>query len=93
VPIDHLLTVEQVAAILGMRKSWVYERTLRGEIPCVKLGALLRFDPEDISRYVEAHKAGQGKRPAPNSDFGDHRAETLVRNGRASRRPSRASKV
>jgi excisionase family DNA binding protein len=89
--IDRLLTVEQAAAAIGMRKSWVYERVRRGEIPHVKLGRLLRFDPKDLARYVEAHKRGAAN--VPNSDFGDRRSETLARQPRASERRSRVSKV
>jgi excisionase family DNA binding protein len=52
-----LLTVDEVAALLKVSKSWVYERTRshRGDehaLPFVKLGKYLRFDERDIRAYI-----------------------------------------
>ncbi len=52
---DKLLTVSEVAAMLRVPTSWVYERTrARGaqRIPHVKLGKYLRFDGEQIKTWV-----------------------------------------
>jgi hypothetical protein len=38
----RLLTASEVASMLGVPKSWLYERWRRGLIPTVELGALLR---------------------------------------------------
>ena len=40
---DELLTLDEVAALLKLPKSWIYERTRRKLIPHVKLGKYLRF--------------------------------------------------
>lgn len=56
-----LLTVDEVAALLKVSKSWVYERTrshARDEhaLPFVKLGKYLRFDGRDIRTYIDQQR-------------------------------------
>lgn len=46
--LEKLLTVDEVAALLKVPKSWVYERTRRGTIPHLKLGKYLRFPLADL---------------------------------------------
>jgi excisionase family DNA binding protein len=55
-----LLTVADVAAILKVNKSWVYEHTrdeAEDRLPFVKLGKYLRFDRTDLRAYVAAKRA------------------------------------
>lgn len=47
-----LLSIDQLADYLGVKKSWVYDRTYRGKIPCYKLGKLLRFDIDEIEVWL-----------------------------------------
>jgi predicted DNA-binding transcriptional regulator AlpA len=52
---DELVTVREVAALLKVPISWVYEHTrpeCRDPLPCVKLGKYLRFVPADIFEYL-----------------------------------------
>jgi excisionase family DNA binding protein len=63
---DDLLTLDEVAALLKLPKSWIYERTRRKLIPHVKLGKYLRFPRAALSRWVHGDDggelgAGQGK--------------------------------
>ena len=54
--VESLLTVKEVAEILRVPVSWVYERTRRrgGErLPHVKVGKYLRFRQSDLAAYVE----------------------------------------
>jgi predicted DNA-binding transcriptional regulator AlpA len=57
--LDTLLTVEDVAAILKVNKSWVYEHTRsRGtprseRLPYIKIGKYLRFEARAIRAYLE----------------------------------------
>jgi len=51
-----LWTVAEVAAYLRVSRSWVYHRTAAGLLPCLRVGALVRFDPEKIRTYAQ----GQG---------------------------------
>ena len=49
----RLLTADQVAALLGVPKSWVYEQSRRGRIPTVTLGRYRRYRAEAIDRWLE----------------------------------------
>jgi excisionase family DNA binding protein len=53
----RLLTVQEVAELLRVPVSWVYDRTrLRGSerLPHIKVGKYLRFRAEELERYIEA---------------------------------------
>ncbi len=49
---ERLLTVTELCRLLGMSRRWVHERTRRREIPCYRFGTALRFDPEEIRRWI-----------------------------------------
>jgi excisionase family DNA binding protein len=49
----RLLTAAEVAAMLGVPKTWVYEQSRAGRIPTVPLGRYRRFRPEAIEAWVE----------------------------------------
>ena len=58
---DELLTVEEVAAVLKVSKSWVYGRTrARGpeRIPFIKLGKYLRFQASAVRAFVTQQRQG-----------------------------------
>jgi excisionase family DNA binding protein len=58
--LDDLMTIADVAALLKVSKSWVYEHTRDGvedRLPAVKLGKYLRFDRNDLRAYVDAKRA------------------------------------
>jgi excisionase family DNA binding protein len=53
---DELMTVSEIAAVLKVPNSWVYERTRRRgieRIPHVKLGKYLRFSMPQIRKWLE----------------------------------------
>lgn len=77
------LTVDQVAGLLGVPKSFIYRRTARGHsdpLPHYRLGGHLRFKIEDVEAWVERHR----RDPAPPPPV------TLVAASRP-RRPSSTS--
>ncbi len=49
----RLFTVEEVCEVLGMGKSWVYQRLRSGEIPSIRLGRVLKVKQEDLEEYLE----------------------------------------
>lgn len=49
---DPLWRVVDVARYLNMSESWVHKAAADGSLPSVRLGASLRFDPEEIRRFV-----------------------------------------
>ena len=59
----ELLTVADVAALLKVSKSWVYEHTrARGtprsdRLPHIKIGKYVRFDPQLVRAFLERRPA------------------------------------
>lgn len=53
-----LLTAAQVAQLLEVPVSWVYEQSRRGLIPTVTLGRYRRYRLEAIEVWVEEIEAG-----------------------------------
>ncbi len=53
---DHLLSVGEVASWLGMSTPWIYKQCEKGTLPFLRLGQAIRFDPEDIKRYLASRK-------------------------------------
>jgi excisionase family DNA binding protein len=60
----ELLTVADVAALLKVSKSWVYEHT-RGRgtprsdrLPHIKIGKYVRFDPQLVRAFLERRTEG-----------------------------------
>ena len=45
----ELLTLDEVVTWLRVPRSWVYERTRKGQIPHVKLGKYLRFSRQALA--------------------------------------------
>ena len=56
--LHELLTVEDVAALLKVSRSWVYEHTRsRGaarteRLPYIKIGKYKRFDPRSVREFL-----------------------------------------
>jgi excisionase family DNA binding protein len=55
-----LLTAGQVAKLLGVPTSWVYEQSRRGRIPTVTLGRYRRYRAEAIHDWLEEIEAAGG---------------------------------
>jgi excisionase family DNA binding protein len=50
--------VPELATYLDLPKSWVYAQAEAGALPHFKLGRYLRFDFDEIDRYLEHHRRG-----------------------------------
>lgn len=48
----RLLTADEVAARLGVPKSWVWARARADEIPCVRLGRYRRFREDAVDAWI-----------------------------------------
>ncbi len=53
-----LRDVAWVAAFLGLSRSWVYQATAAGRLPCVRIGGRVRFDPTAIKAWVRGDAPG-----------------------------------
>ena len=63
--LEALWTVADVARFLSMSRQWVYKHAELGALPCVRIGASLRFQPSEIRRYVEQRAQRQPARVVP----------------------------
>jgi excisionase family DNA binding protein len=52
------LTVDEAAERLGVKRSWIYERTRRNTIPHRRLGKFVRFTEQDIRTIADAAAIG-----------------------------------
>ena len=48
-----LLTPDDVADLLKVNKSWVYEAAREGRIPHVRLGRYVRFEEAEIEEWLK----------------------------------------
>ncbi len=50
--VNGFWNVSEAATYLRMSSSWVYKAARRGELPCVRFGASLRFAPGAIRAWI-----------------------------------------
>jgi excisionase family DNA binding protein len=50
------LTVPDVASILSVKESTVYQWAKSGEIPHYRLGRIVRFKRKDLEVWIEGHR-------------------------------------
>lgn len=58
---DTLLTIQEVAELLQVPSSWVYQRTRRratNRIPGFRLGKYWRFRASDVMVWLEQQRVG-----------------------------------
>ena len=55
-PENRLWTPHDVAHFLAVSRSWVYRAAERGELPCLHVGALVRFEPDAIRRWTRGER-------------------------------------
>jgi len=56
---DGLLTIAEVADLLRVPKSWIYQRTRRrgiDRLPHVKLGKYLRFRIPEVHKWLDQYR-------------------------------------
>jgi excisionase family DNA binding protein len=52
-----LLSVNEVAGLLGVTRGTIYRRLIRdGELPAYRVGERLRFRPADVDAYLERNR-------------------------------------
>jgi len=55
-PAPKLLTARDAAKALAICEKTLWAFTDRGEIPVVRIGRSVRYDPQDLSRWIEFRK-------------------------------------
>jgi excisionase family DNA binding protein len=51
-----LIGVKEVSEILNVKPSTLYQWAELGQIPCIKINGALRFDLEDIKKWIDSCK-------------------------------------
>lgn len=68
-----LLTVKELAQLIRVPASWIYQRTRMGQsaIPHVKFGKYVRFDAQEVYAFFQrkdtAQRQADGANTPPNS--------------------------
>ena len=57
-----MLTVTQVSRMLNIKASTIYSWVGLGKIPHVKIHGLIRFDPQDLRKWIDSFKNNQPMR-------------------------------
>ena len=50
--IDGLMTVDEVAVLLGLSKFTIYRMAQKRQIPCMMLGGTRKFDPSTLIMWL-----------------------------------------
>lgn len=58
---QQLWDVSDVAQYLKVSRSWVYHRAESGELPCLRIGGLLRFDPKAIHAFARGESMNNAR--------------------------------
>ena len=53
---DPLLKPEDIARLLSVRPSWVYDKVRSGELPCLHVGRHIRFTRRLIEHWLEGQR-------------------------------------
>lgn len=56
---QEILTPDQVAELLQVKRSWIFEKTRKRcptPLPCLRIGRFLRFRLRDIEEWLETTK-------------------------------------
>ena len=53
----QLMTPDEVAAMLQIKRKTVLVKARNGEIPSLHIGKLVRFDPADIDRWINEQRS------------------------------------
>jgi excisionase family DNA binding protein len=91
-PLISLLKPSELAAQLGVSRSWLYDAAKAGRIPSIRIGGEegpLRFVPEDIQRWIdEARAAWAPGRPTVPTRHPADIARQRVRDSRRLQTPA-----
>jgi excisionase family DNA binding protein len=65
---ESMMTVHQVAELLGVHENWVYDQAATGELPSYKIGGTRRFDPDELRGWIAEHRQAERKQPEPGKN-------------------------
>jgi excisionase family DNA binding protein len=86
----QFLTAKQVGELLNCKPSTVYAWAKCGEIPCYKIGGLLRFDQAEIEEWIRQSKVSVSNTPDIRAKhIGDNDIDRIISGAIASEKESR----
>jgi excisionase family DNA binding protein len=59
--IDHAISVTELASLLSLGRTVIYDMVRRGAIPCIRVGYTVRFDPHEIAKWLRDRSQGLPK--------------------------------
>jgi excisionase family DNA binding protein len=73
------LGIAALAERLRIKRSTLYAWAEQGTIPYLKLGRLLRFDPDEIEAWLQAHRQEATPEPTPpRRRYGTANVDALI---------------
>lgn len=78
VPVGEFLTIAEAAAILGKRKSWVYELARTGKLPAIRMGRSVRVSRPALDRLHQQAAAAAAAVLADSTLAGTDSADRLA---------------
>jgi excisionase family DNA binding protein len=51
---ESMMTVRQVAELLGVHENWVYDHAASGDLPSYKIGGVRRFIRDEVLGWIAA---------------------------------------
>jgi excisionase family DNA binding protein len=67
---SDLWNADDVARYLKVSRSWVYQRAESGELPCLHVGGLLRFEPDAVLAFARGETRASTVLPFSTSPSG-----------------------
>jgi excisionase family DNA binding protein len=55
---ERLINVPEVARLLDVERSWVYQACDRGVLPFRRVGRYLKFVPSEVEIWLERQRGG-----------------------------------
>ena len=62
-----MVGVEELATLLAVKRSWVYEHAKRGKLPCYRVGRYLRFRTSEVVASFEQTGLDAARTADPNA--------------------------
>src|SRR6266545_6351484 len=60
---ESMMTVRQVAELLGVHENWVYDHAASGQLPSYKIGGTRRFAPDELRGWIAEHREADWRQP------------------------------